>query len=343
MGDAGLVLFGPIGREILGSGTIIFAIFATGSQIHAGQLALSVVSDSKLCTVAFAGIFSIAMAITSFRRTLDGLGYLSVAGTISIFIAGIIGLAGAIGVPTRPGDIQVAVASDFTSAFISLTSPVFAYTGHSIFFVLISEMKQPRDAMKAATTLQTTATSLYIGFAIVTYWFIGSAVDGTSLLNLHPLWKKLAFGFAIPNFFIAGCIYSHVVSKLVFIRLFRNTKHIYSHTFLGWSVWTALIIVANTAAFLFAVSLPIFSYLVNITAAAFLAWYTYGLAGAFWLHDTYHFEGGFQAWLQQPLMLALNIFTVLAGAFICVGGLYATITALIEATEAGELSTPFQC
>lgn len=117
MGDAGLVLFGPIGREILGSGTIIFAIFAAGSQIHAGQLALSVVSDNKLCAVTFAGIFSIFMAITGFRRTLDGLGYLSVVGTVSIFIAGIIGLAGSVAVPTRPGDIQVAVASDFTSAF----------------------------------------------------------------------------------------------------------------------------------------------------------------------------------------------------------------------------------
>lgn len=36
MGDAGYILFGPIGREILSAGTIIFAVFATGGQLLAG-------------------------------------------------------------------------------------------------------------------------------------------------------------------------------------------------------------------------------------------------------------------------------------------------------------------
>lgn len=28
IGDAGFILFGPIGREVLGFGTVVFAIFA---------------------------------------------------------------------------------------------------------------------------------------------------------------------------------------------------------------------------------------------------------------------------------------------------------------------------
>ncbi|KAI0490360.1 transmembrane amino acid transporter [Xylaria cf. heliscus] len=343
MGDAGLILFGPIGREILGTGTIVFAIITTGSQILAGQLALSVLSDEKLCTIAFSGIFAVAVMLASFRRTLDGLGFLSIAGGLSIVIAGIAGLAGAGAAPIRPGDIRVAVASDFTSAFISITNPVFAYSGHSVFFLLISEMKRPRDAMKSAWALQITATSLYIVFAVVSYWYIGPDVASPSLLSLSPLWSKLVFGLALPNFFISASLSSHVASKLVFIRLFRHTKHIHTHTVRGWGVWTLLVLVANGAAFIFAVGIPIFNYLVGITAAAFVAWYTYGLAGAFWLHDTYHFEGGFQAWLRKPFMLGLNIFTVLVGAFICVGGLYATIVALIRASAAGELPIPFRC
>ncbi|KAI1346631.1 transmembrane amino acid transporter [Xylaria sp. FL0043] len=343
MGDAGMILFGPIGREILSAGTIIFAVFATGSQILAGQLALSVLSNEGLCTVAFAGIFAVAVALASFPRTLDSLGFLSIAGGVSIVVAGVVALAGAGAAPIHPGDIQIAVASDFTSAFISITNPVFAYAGHFMFFILISEMKRPQDAMKAAWTLQITATSLYVVFAIVSYWYIGSGVSSPSLLSPSPLFSKIAFGLAIPNFFIAGSLYSHTASKLVFVRLFRKTKHIHSHTVLGWGVWTLLILVANVAAFIFAVGIPIFNYLVGISAAVFAAWYTYGLAGAFWLHDQYHFEGGFRAWLRQPFMLAVNIFTILAGAFICVGGLYATIVALIRASEAGELPPPFQC
>ncbi|RWA10229.1 hypothetical protein EKO27_g4864 [Xylaria grammica] len=343
MGDAGMILFGPIGREILSAGTIIFAVFATGSQILAGQLALSVLSNERLCTVAFAGIFAVAVTLASFPRTLDSLGFLSIVGGISIVVAGIVALAGAGAVPINPGDIQIAVTSDFTSAFISITNPVFAYAGHFMFFILISEMKRPQDAMKAAYALQITATSLYVVFAVVSYWYIGSDVSSPSLLSLSPLFSKLAFGLAIPNFFIAGSLYSHTASKLVFVRLFRHTKHIHTHTLLGWGTWTLLILLANVAAFVFAVGIPVFNYLVGIAASVFAAWYTYGLAGAFWLHDTYYFEGGFRAWLQRPLMLAVNVFTVLAGAFICVGGLYATIVALIRASAAGELPPAFQC
>lgn len=120
MGDAGLILFGPIGREILGAGTIVFAIFTTGSQILAGQLALSVLSEEKLCTIAFSGIFAVAVMLASFRRTLDGLGFLSIAGGLSIVVAGIVGLAGAGVAPVQPGDIQVAVASNFAFAFSEL-------------------------------------------------------------------------------------------------------------------------------------------------------------------------------------------------------------------------------
>ena len=45
MGDAGWILFGPVGREVLSFGTIVFAIFAAGSQILAGQIALGSVSQ----------------------------------------------------------------------------------------------------------------------------------------------------------------------------------------------------------------------------------------------------------------------------------------------------------
>ncbi|KAI0598879.1 transmembrane amino acid transporter [Biscogniauxia sp. FL1348] len=343
MGDAGFILFGPIGREILGGGTVIFAICATGSQILSSQLALSVLSDSSLCAVAFSGIFAVAVTLVSFPRTLDKLGWLSIVGGASIIVAGVVGMAGAGARPTDAGNIAIAVSTDFTSAFISITNPVFAYAGHFMFFILISEMKRPRDAMKAAWTLQIVSTALYIVFAVVTYWYIGPDVASPSLLSLGPVWSKIAFGLALPNFFVAGSLYSHTAAKLVFVRLFRHSRHMHSHTSLGWGTWTLLVLLANIAAFVLAVGIPIFNYIVGITASLFAAWYTYGLAGAFWLHDTYHFKGGSRAWVDRPFMFAVNVLTVLAGAFVCVGGLYATSKALEMAAEEGELQAPFQC
>ncbi|KAI1101233.1 transmembrane amino acid transporter protein-domain-containing protein [Jackrogersella minutella] len=343
MGDAGYILFGPMGREILSGGTIIFAICATGSQILTGQLALAVLSDGKLCAVAFAGIFSVAVAVCSFPRTLHNLSWLCVAGGASIIIAGIVAMAGAGTVPVDPGNIVITRAGDFTTAFISITNPVFAYAGHFMFFILISEMKHPQDAMKAAWTLQIVATVLYIALAVVTYWYIGQGVSSPSFLSLSPLWSKISFGLAIPNFLIAASLNIHTAAKLVFVRLFRRSRHIHSHTLVGWGVWTLLILLANIAAFLFAVGIPIFNYLVGIAASMFASWYTYGLAGAFWLHDTYHFEGGSTGWSKRPIMFILCVLTVIVGGFICVGGLYGTIYSLRQASEAGKLPPPFQC
>ncbi|KAK8063007.1 transmembrane amino acid transporter [Apiospora hydei] len=343
MGDAGQVMFGPIGREILGGGTIIFAVCGTGSQMLAGQLALSELSDHRLCAVAFTGIFAAAITLFSFPRTLDQLAWLSILAAASIIVAGIVAMTGAGAVPVAPGDIAVAVATDFTSAFVSITNPVFAYAGHFMFFILISEMRRPEDAMKAAWTLQVVATAFYIVFAGVTYWYVGSGVASPSLLSLSPLWSKISFGLAVPNFFLAGSLYSHTAAKLVFVRLFRHGRHLHSHTWTGWSVWTFLVLLANVAAFVLAVGIPVFNYLVGITAALFAAWYTYGLAGAFWLHDAYHFGGGLRAWTRRPAMLVLNALTVVAGAFICFGGLYATIKAMQAASAEGSLPRPFQC
>ncbi|KAI1437466.1 transmembrane amino acid transporter [Xylaria sp. CBS 124048] len=343
MGDAGYILFGPVGREILSGGTIIFAVLGTGGQVLSGQLALTALSNDKLCTVAFAGIFAIAVTLASFPRTLDSLGFLSIVGSISIVVVVVIGMVGAGVAPIQPGEVQIAVASNFTSAFISITNPVVAYAGHFMFFILISEMKQPKDAMKAIWALQISGTILFIIFAVVSYYYIGPGVASPSLLSLSPLWSKITFGLVIPNCFISASLYSHTACKLVFVRLFRHSKHIHSHTFLGWGVWTLLIVVANGLAFVFAVGIPTFNYLVGIVAALFASWYTYGLAGAFWLHDAYHFKGGVQAWTRQPVMFALNVFTIIAGAFICVGGLYGTIASWIEATASGELPPSFQC
>lgn len=71
MGDAGKILFGPVGREILSAGTVIFAVFATGGQLLAGQIALSSLSNAKLCLMLYTGIF--AIPVRTLAHLLSGL------------------------------------------------------------------------------------------------------------------------------------------------------------------------------------------------------------------------------------------------------------------------------
>ena len=133
MGDAGMILFGWPGREILSFGTIVFAVFATGGQLLAGQIALGSLSNNKLCLMLYTGIFAIPTLLCSLPRTLDRLSWLSVLSVITIMIAGVVGMIGA-GINPAGVPIDIVIKTDFVSAFISITNPVFAYAGEMIHF-----------------------------------------------------------------------------------------------------------------------------------------------------------------------------------------------------------------
>lgn len=212
-----------------------------------------------------------------------------------------------------------------------------------MFFILISEMRNPHDAMKAAYTLQLFATAFYAVFAIVTYFYIGSTVASPSFSSLPPVWAKVAYGIAIPNFLIAGSLYSHTAAKLLFVRFFRRSRHLHEHTLLGWGTWATLVLIMNAAAFVLAVGVPIFNNLIGIAASLFAAWYTYGIAGAFWIHDTYHFCGGVYALKKRWMMAVVNVLTIVAGGFICIAGMYVSVKSIVLAFDAGTLVDPFSC
>ncbi|KAF9068012.1 transmembrane amino acid transporter protein-domain-containing protein [Rhodocollybia butyracea] len=343
MGDAGYIIGGPILREILGAGTIIFAIFATGGELISGQQALSTLSNNGMCSVFLVLIFAAATFLSSLPRTLGSLSWLGLFSTALIVIAGIVGMAGASvnSVPSRV--VQATASNTFFEAFLAVTNPVFSYAGHFMFFILISEMKRPQDAMKAAWCLQGFATLFYAVFAVVMYVYIGNTVASPAFLSLPPKWAKAAFAIALGNFLIAGALYIHTAAKLIFVRFFRHTRHISNHTLLGWSTWTGLCFASTTIAFILAVAIPIFSYLIGIAASLFAAWYTYGLAGFFWIHDTYHLKGGREALRNRPIGFTVAILTIAAGAFICVAGTYVSIQLIVDAYKEGLVGVPFTC
>ena len=353
MGDAGYILFSPIhlgwlGREVLSAGTILFAIFAVGGQLLAADAALGSLSDNKLCQMWYTGIFAIPTLLLSLPRALNmSLSWLSAVATVSIVIASIVAMAGAGVSPTPNRTFEVTKPSNFYAAFSSITNPVFAYAGHFMFFPLISEMKKPTDAPKAAWCLQTIATAFYVVFAAVMYVYIGDSVPSPAYSGLSTKWAKAAWGLATPNLLVAGALYNHTAAKIVFIRIFRGSKHLHDNTVLGWIVWISLVVIMNGLAFVLATGVPIFGYLVGIAAALFASWYTYGIAGAFWLHDTYHGLNGYGTGVSElarrPVMTTVNVFTFLAGAFICVGGLYVFIKGIAEAYASGAVGAPFSC
>lgn len=76
----------------------------------------------------YTGIFAIPTLLLSLPRTLNSsLSWMSVVAVISILISCVVAMAGAGKNPTPGRTVQVSVGSNFYTAFISITSPVFAY------------------------------------------------------------------------------------------------------------------------------------------------------------------------------------------------------------------------
>ncbi|KAG0709069.1 transmembrane amino acid transporter protein-domain-containing protein [Suillus ampliporus] len=347
MGDAGYIMFGPVARELLAFGTVAFAVFGSGSELLSSQQALSTLSNQGMCSMYLVIITAAVAFLISLPRTLGRLAWMGLLSAGVITLAGFVAMIGAGANPVPGRSLTITASSNFYEAFLAVTNPVRTFLCLRLtsdrFFILISEMRRPQDAMKAAWCLQVFATVFYAVFSIVLYVYIGNTVQSPAFFSLPPAWAKATFGIALANFLFSAGLYTHTAAKLVFVRTFRHSEHIHSHTLLGWTVWTLLCFAGIAIAAILAIAVPIFSYLIGIAAALFAAWYTYGLAGFFWLHDVYHLKGGVDGIKQRPIGAILAVLTILSGAFICVAGAYVSIKLIVEAYLNGQVGKPFVC
>ncbi len=50
-----------------------------------------------------------------------------------------------------------------------------------------------------------------------------------------------------------------------------------------------------------------------------------------------------QALRKRAAMTGLNVATLVAGAFICVAGMYVSVKQIVDAYASGKVSAPFSC
>ena len=62
-----------------------------------------------------------------------------------------------------------------------------------------------------------------------------------------------------------------------------------------------------------------------------------------WWHDHYYLDGGWPGLRRRWPMFTVALLTILAGAFICIAGMYAITFSLVKAYASGEIAPPFTC
>ncbi|KAI0019772.1 transmembrane amino acid transporter protein-domain-containing protein [Xylariomycetidae sp. FL0641] len=339
-GDAGEVFGRSIGmgrafQEFFGWAQTIFQIFVMGSHLLTWTICMNTLTGGSTCTIVWAVVGLAISWVLNVPRTLKYASYMSILSFLSIFVAVLmtiidVGIERPIG--NTPFDIFRPVG--FTTAFLSVTNIAVAFSGHSAFFSIMSELKRPEDWPKALSLLQICDTTIYIVAAVVIYIYVGPDSPSPALTAAGSVTiRKAIWGVAIPTIIIAGVIYAHVCAQYIFVRVFRNTRHLEKRTVVGTAGWLGITAAVWIIAFIIAESIPVFSSLLGLICALFATWFSYGIPGAAWL---YMHHGAWFADTKRTIKFASNVVLFLTGLAICILGLWSSAEAIHNetATEA---------
>ncbi|THC98559.1 hypothetical protein EYZ11_001989 [Aspergillus tanneri] len=335
MADAGEVMMGSFGRELLGTAQLLFLVFIMGSHILTFIVMMNTVTDHGTCSIVFGVVGLIISFILALPRTLKKVSWMSISSFISILTAVLITMiAIAIQRPGK-GKIDTTVDTSLYKGFLAVTNIVFAYAGHVAFFGFISEMAIPTDYPKTLYMLQATDTSMYAVTAIVIYYYGGKDVKSPALGSTSPLISKIAYGIAIPTIVIAGVINGHVACKYIYVRLFRGTDRMQKRNLVSLGTWVLIGIVLWTLAWIIAEAIPVFNNLLSLITALFASWFTYGMSGIFWLFLNY---GRYTSSGRKIALTILNLIIVGIGGCLCGLGLYVSGKALHDNPSSASFS-----
>lgn len=103
---------------------------------------------------------------------------------------------------------------------------------------------------------------------------------------------------------------------IVYVRIFRGTRHLGANTFYSIGTWAAISLVFWLIAWVLAESIPDFNDLLSLISSLFAAHFTLSLSGTFWLFMNWgHW---FDGWKKSCLtVINFLIFLIVSRPLIC--------------------------
>lgn len=309
-----MILLGPFGRELFGFAQIIFFLFVMASHILTFTIMLNTITAHATCTIVYGVLGLVLSLLCTLPRRLGDVSWMAVVSFVSIVGAVLVTIiAVALEHSSSPSEVQVVRQTTFYEGFLAVTNIIFAYAGHITFFSFISELKNPQDYPKALCLLQTVDTTMYLVVAAVTYRYAGAHVASPALGSASPLFQKISYGVALPTIVISGVINGHVAAKYIYVRLFRGTGILTERTLYSRGMWALIAAALWVVAWLVAEAIPVFNNLLGLVSALFASWFTYGLAGMFWLYMN---RGQYGKSWGKVLLTGVNVGMFLVGGLI---------------------------
>jgi hypothetical protein len=350
--DIGRVLFG--GSKVMYRLTSIMFIlnntFIQALHCLVGAELLNTLSNSALCTVGFSAIIALLCFFCSLPRTFNGLSWpgtfsavtMGISVLLTIIFSGIqshpVGYTGAAPLVTA-WPVKGTTFVNGMSAFLNIS---YTLIGQIVLPSLIAEMENPMDFPKALWACTICEVVIFTLAGSIVYSYTGNQyVAAPAVGSLQPIFKKIAFSFAIPTIIYLGSLYSSVTARFVFFRVFKHSEHKHSNSVLAWTVWSGIHAMTWILAFIIAEVIPFFSDMLSLMSSLFDSWFGF----IFWGIAYMQLHPGPTRWAGpwRTLETLLNYFFIAFGVYILGVGTYVSVQSIIDSYRLSLVGTPFSC
>jgi len=329
---------------------ILNNVFIMGFHCLVGAKLLNTLSNGALCTTTFSAIAAIICFLFSLPRTLKQMSFIGVFSAATMGIAVLLAVifsgvqdfpAGFNGVPPLVTAFPVKGSTYISgmSAFLNIT---YTLVGQITIPSFIAEMKDPKDFPKALWACTICETVLFTLCGAIMYHYVGSQyMISPAFGSLQPVFKKIAFSFAIPTIVYLGALYASVSVRFIFFRIFAGSHHKHSNTITGWSVWIGIIACLWIAAFIIAELIPFFSDLLSLMSSLFDGFFGFiywGMAYLAMNPPNVRWKGP-----RQTFETLLNYFWIAFGLYILVAGTYVSVQSIIDNYKISAYGSVFSC
>ncbi|KAF2133458.1 hypothetical protein P153DRAFT_281723 [Dothidotthia symphoricarpi CBS 119687] len=348
--DCGLYVGGKPFEYFLGTAFVFNLILICASANITMSVALNTLSDHAMCTVAFMAFPHIVCWLLCLPRKLTFAAAMSWICTISIVAAVLIvmialGVAGPNLPPGFDVEIHLFARPSFVEAVNALLNIAFAFAGNQSFISVMAEMRDPsRDFAPALFLQKSFEVVVYIIVACVIYALAGDTVTSPALGSAPAIPAKIAYGILLPSVLGTGMVIGITAIKYMYTTTmrWRAPDSINVHNAATWSLWIGIGTLFWIVTFVVSNAIPIFSSILNISAAIFISWFTFGLTSVFWLHLNWKVQGSSP---RKKALAGLNYAILLMTLFLMVGGLYTSLKALLDIFNDPDtqLNGPFTC
>ncbi|KAI5959340.1 hypothetical protein KGF57_002116 [Candida theae] len=364
--DAAYMLFGGVARELIGWGFWLFYTLCYGSALLTISIAFNSITGYPVCTVIWVVVGTVVSFIlgASIRtmRVLSFMGYFAMSSILlAVWIVAIACLTQGVPAAAPEGEpinkmIQVAATgARFNTVVSAIAVQFFSLCGTASFFSIQAEMRDPRQYGRSLLMGQGLVMFNYIVLAIMVYAKVGQYVASPALGSAGELFKKIAYGVALPGLFWSSFFTAHLAAKYSLIRILRGTKHLQNNTKIHWITWLGMIFIVSSVGFVIAGAIPFFNNLAALTAALVGTLFTLFIPACMTLyelgHHKHHQDDSRLAWIRHSwreihnykFSTGLSMFCILVAIFICGGGLYGAISSTVEAYANGTVDRAFSC